>query len=79
MGTISAVKRKIFFTLKSHWCDTVLNVHNQIENWSKKFAHVSEVLAASIIRVMMEPGSTSEISVNFYQTTSQMTVIFNTN
>jgi hypothetical protein len=30
---------------------------------------VSEVLAASIIRAMMEAGSTSETSVNFYQTT----------
>jgi hypothetical protein len=30
---------------------------------------VSEVLAASIIRVMMEAASTSELSVNCYQTT----------
>jgi hypothetical protein len=39
---------------------------------------VSEVLAASIIRAMMEAASTSETSINFYQTTrptSQKTVI----
>jgi hypothetical protein len=37
--------------------------------WSK-FATVLEVLAASIIRaLMMEAASTSEMSVNFYQTT----------
>jgi hypothetical protein len=41
----------------------------------EKFADVSEVLAASIIRaiqliaLMMEAASTSEMSVNFYQTT----------
>jgi hypothetical protein len=39
-----------------------------------KFTDVSEVLAASIIRtmiigLMMEAASTSEKSVNFYQTT----------
>jgi hypothetical protein len=35
-----------------------------------KYTNVSEVLAASIIRVMiMGAASTSETSVNFYQTT----------
>jgi hypothetical protein len=37
-----------------------------------KFTDVSEVLAASIIRVialMIQAASTSEASVNFYQTT----------
>jgi hypothetical protein len=34
-----------------------------------KFTDVSEVLAASIIRAMMAAASTSETSVNFYQTT----------
>jgi hypothetical protein len=37
-----------------------------------KFAYVSEVLTASIIKViamMMEAAVTSETSVNFYQTT----------
>jgi hypothetical protein len=34
-----------------------------------KVTDVSEVLAASIIRAMMEAASTSETSVNFYQTT----------
>jgi hypothetical protein len=38
-----------------------------------KFTDVSEVLAASIMKViialMKEAGSTSEMSVNFYQTT----------
>jgi hypothetical protein len=33
------------------------------------FTDVSEVLAASTIRVMMEAASTSEMLVNFYQTT----------
>jgi hypothetical protein len=33
-----------------------------------KFTDVSEVLAATIIR-MMQAASTSETSVNFYQTT----------
>jgi hypothetical protein len=33
------------------------------------FTSVSEVLAASIITLMMEAASTSETSVNFYQTT----------
>jgi hypothetical protein len=36
--------------------------------WSK-FTGVSEVLAVSIIRADYEAGSTSETSVNFYQTT----------
>jgi hypothetical protein len=40
---------------------------------SGKFISISEVLAASIIKVMsaqmMDTGSTSETSVNFYQTT----------
>jgi hypothetical protein len=35
----------------------------------EKFTDVSEVLVASIIRAMMEAASTSETSVNFYQTT----------
>jgi hypothetical protein len=36
----------------------------------KKFTNVSEALAASIIIVlMMEAASTSETSVNFFQTT----------
>jgi hypothetical protein len=34
-----------------------------------KFTSVSEVLAASIIALIMEAASTSETSVNFYQTT----------
>jgi hypothetical protein len=34
----------------------------------KKFTDVSEMLVASIIRKMMEATSTSETSVNFYQT-----------
>jgi hypothetical protein len=35
-----------------------------------KFTGISEVFAALIIRAMiMEAGSTSESSVNFYQTT----------
>jgi hypothetical protein len=40
---------------------------------------VSELLAASIIRAMMEVASTSETLVNFYQTTrrkNQKTAIF---
>jgi hypothetical protein len=48
-----------------------------------KFTDVSEVLATSIVRaiiaLMMEAASTSETSVNFYQTTRlniQKTVIF---
>jgi hypothetical protein len=32
-----------------------------------KFANISELLAASIIRAMMEAASTSEASVNYYQ------------
>jgi hypothetical protein len=36
---------------------------------SQKLTDVSEVRTASIIRVMMEAVSTSEMSVNFYQTT----------
>jgi hypothetical protein len=36
--------------------------------WSK-FTNVLEVLAASIIRAMMEAARTSETLVNFYQTT----------
>jgi hypothetical protein len=35
----------------------------------EKFTDVSEVLAESIIRAMMEAASTSKTSVNFYQTT----------
>jgi hypothetical protein len=35
----------------------------------QKFTDVSEVLAASIIKAMMEAASTSETSVNSYQTT----------
>jgi hypothetical protein len=41
--------------------------------------NVSEVLAASIIRAMMEAASTSETLVNFYQihgATTQKTAIF---
>jgi hypothetical protein len=38
-----------------------------VENYT--FTNVSEVLAASIIRTMMEAASTSETLVNFYQTT----------
>jgi hypothetical protein len=34
-----------------------------------KFTYVSEMLAASIMRPMMEAASTSETSVNFYKTT----------
>jgi hypothetical protein len=34
-----------------------------------KFTDVSEVLAASIIALMMEAASTCETSVNVYQTT----------
>jgi hypothetical protein len=34
-----------------------------------EFTDVSETFAASIIRAMMEAASTSETSVNFYQTT----------
>jgi hypothetical protein len=44
-----------------------------------KFTDVSEVLAASIITLMMGAASTSETSVSFYQITgrtSQKTVIF---
>jgi hypothetical protein len=33
------------------------------------FTNISEVLAASIITLMMEAASTSVTSVNFYQTT----------
>jgi hypothetical protein len=33
------------------------------------FTDISEVLAASIIDQMLEEGSTSEMSVNFYQFT----------
>jgi hypothetical protein len=33
------------------------------------FTDVSEVFAASVIRAVMEAASTSETSVNFYQTT----------
>jgi hypothetical protein len=33
------------------------------------FTIISEVLVASVMRVMMEAASTSETSVNFYQTT----------
>jgi hypothetical protein len=33
-----------------------------------KFTDISEVLASFIIRAMMEAASTSETSVNFYQT-----------
>jgi hypothetical protein len=35
----------------------------------QKFTGVSEVLAAFIIALMMEAGSTYETSVDFYQTT----------
>jgi hypothetical protein len=35
----------------------------------QKFADVSEVLAASIIRAMLEAASTSETSADFYRTT----------
>jgi uncharacterized membrane protein YfhO len=35
----------------------------------KKFTSISEVVAASIIRAMMEAASISETVVNFYQTT----------
>jgi hypothetical protein len=45
----------------------------------QKFTDVSEVLPASIIRaiaLMMEAASTSQTSVNSYQTTTQKTVIF---
>jgi hypothetical protein len=35
----------------------------------QKFTNVSEVLAASIIALMMEAARTSETSVNFYHTT----------
>jgi hypothetical protein len=34
-----------------------------------EFTHVSEMFAASIIALIMEAASTSEKSVNFYQTT----------
>jgi hypothetical protein len=34
-----------------------------------KFTDILEVFAASIIALMMEAASTSETSVNFYQTT----------
>jgi hypothetical protein len=34
-----------------------------------KFTDVSEVIAASIIALMMKAANTSEKSVNFYQTT----------
>jgi hypothetical protein len=35
--------------------------------------NVSEVLAASVIKAMMEAARTSETSVNFYQTTRHNT------
>jgi hypothetical protein len=43
-----------------------------------KFTGISEVLAASIIiiNLMMEAASTSEISVNFYQTTQSNMLLF---
>jgi hypothetical protein len=46
----------------------------------QKFADVSEVLTSRAIAPMMEAASTSETSVDFYQTTratTQKTVIFN--
>jgi uncharacterized lipoprotein YmbA len=44
----------------------------------QKFTDISEMLTASIIRVMMKAASTSEMSVNFtrlHGTTFQKTVI----
>jgi hypothetical protein len=38
----------------------------------QKFTDVSEMLAVSIIALMMEAASTSETSVNFYQTTRRI-------
>jgi hypothetical protein len=38
---------------------------------ASKFTDVSEVLALSIIVLMMEAASTSETPVNFYQTTQR--------